>query len=585
MTANMRKITSKVYDDRIVEQGLQFQIDWYYEPKDSSMRRRVKTIMDAISPKPGELILDIGCGVGTFAYRCASAGVLSVGIDYSIESIKAARALCARYDVGKNTRFVVANGKAMPFKDLYFDKIVAADFIEHITDEEKRKMLGEIKRLLKPEGIAVIFTPNGTREKISNIYWKIQHAFFGKRIPVTDLHFGLTAKAVFERLCRKCALAFRLSYEDTTRPYLAKLPFIRRFLALNLLWVLKKGEIRNILVINLGGIGDVLLSIPALRALKAAYPLATITSMVVPRAAEILAKTAYVDEVVLFSASFKDCFSDLRRLLELRSRRFDIAINMRTIVSSFSARKMKVIFDIIHPALSAGRNTDGLGYFFDIKIPETLVGQKSEMEYDLDIARALGAAVFDRHIDFVIDKKSSMVVAGLMEREGKGAGDILIGIHPGGIPSRRWPIESYVRLIEGLSERIQCKFVITGGRQESGLGRRLAKICHRDIKDLSGRISVMELGAVIRMCDLFIVGDTGPMHIAAILKRPLIALCGPGDIARYDPRNIFPDATVFYKKADCAPCEKYRCDNRRCLKAITPREVIDAALHKLGKTG
>ena len=95
----MGKITSKDYDDRIVKQGLQFQIDRYYEPKDSSMRRRIKTLIEVISPKPGERILDIGCGVGTFAYRCASAGALSVGIDYSVESIKAARTLCARWSM------------------------------------------------------------------------------------------------------------------------------------------------------------------------------------------------------------------------------------------------------------------------------------------------------------------------------------------------------------------------------------------------------------------------------------------------------------------------------------------------------
>jgi len=236
----MGKITSKDYDDRIVKQGLQFQIDNYYEPKNASMRRRLRAVIEVISPKPGERTLDIGCGAGTFAYQCAASDALSVGIDYSFESIKTATALCARYGVGDNTMFVVADGTAIPFKSFYFDKVVAADFIEHISDEDKDKMLWEIKRVLKSEGIAVIFTPNKIREKIGGMYWKIRHALFGDKVPTTKLHFGLITKNGFEKLCRKRGLIFRLFYEDITRPYLAKLPFIRRFLALNLLWVVKK---------------------------------------------------------------------------------------------------------------------------------------------------------------------------------------------------------------------------------------------------------------------------------------------------------------------------------------------------------
>ena len=581
----MEKITPRSYDDRIIAQGFQFQIDTYYEPKDPAMIRRVKTVIEAIDPKPGERILDIGCGVGTFAYRCASAGALSIGVDYSRESIKAAKALCERYGVGKNAGFLVADGTALPFKDLYFDKIVAADFIEHTTDEEKFKILGEIKRLLKPEGIAVIFTPNGTREKIGSIYRKFRHALFGEGIPTTELHFGLTTRGYFEKLCKRCGLASKLSYEDTTRPYLAKLPFIRRFLALDLLWALKKNEIRNILVINLGGIGDVLLSVPALRALKAAYPEAVITSMVVPRAAGILAGTAYVDGVIGFSTSFKDSLSDLSILLGLRRRRFDIAVNMRTIVTPSSARKMKFIFDIIHPALSAGRDNGGLGYFFDIKIPETLVGQKFEMEYDLDIVRSLGAETSDRQIDFIIDENSSMRIKGLMDREGIGESDVIIGIHPGGEPARRWPVENFAQTMRKIGGEVKCSFAVTGSAEEASLADRLIGMAGVKAINMAGHLTIRELGALVKRCNIFISNDTGPMHIAAVLKTPLIALFGPGDITRFDPRNIMPDAVVLYKKAECSPCEKYQCTDLRCLKAIMPDEVIKAALSFLNMSG
>lgn len=240
---NMGNITSKDYDDRIVAQGLQFQIDNYYDPKDAVMRRRVEAVAAAVEPKSGERILDVGCGVGTFAYRCARAGASSVGIDYSLESIKAAIALGAKFGVSRNTAYLAANGAMLPFRSECFDKVVAADFIEHITLEDKRSMLREISRALKPGGKAVIFTPNGIREKIGEIYRKARHLFFGEKIPTTDLHFGLTTRREFERLCKETGFTFTTYYTDITRPYLAEIPLMRNLLALDLLWVLRKERI------------------------------------------------------------------------------------------------------------------------------------------------------------------------------------------------------------------------------------------------------------------------------------------------------------------------------------------------------
>jgi ubiquinone/menaquinone biosynthesis C-methylase UbiE len=236
----MGTITSKDYDSRIVAQGLQFQIDNYYIPKDAAMRRRIEVVTTAIEPKAGEKILDIGCGVGTFAYRCAKAGARTIAIDYSLESIKAARTLGEKFGVSQSAAYLVADGANLPFKDGYFDKVVAADFVEHITLEDKRSMLCEIRRVLKRGGRAVIFTPNGIREKIGDVYRKARHVFFGEKIPTTDLHFGLTTRREFERLCKEAGFAFTTYYTDTTRPYLAKIPLVRNILALNLSWVHRK---------------------------------------------------------------------------------------------------------------------------------------------------------------------------------------------------------------------------------------------------------------------------------------------------------------------------------------------------------
>jgi ubiquinone/menaquinone biosynthesis C-methylase UbiE len=233
-------ITAKDYDRHILSKDLQFQIDEYYQPNNVFAKRRNAIVMEALAPKPGEKILDVGCGVGTFAFHCAKAGARSFGIDYSLESIRVANELCAKFAVNDKASFFLGSAMRLPFQNNSFDKIVAADFIEHITAQEKEALLKEAHRVIKPDGFIVIFTPNGIREKIGDFYWRIRNKLFKDKIPTTELHYGLISSSKFKKMCRKSNFILKLSYRDVTRPYLAKLPLLRRILALNLLFILQK---------------------------------------------------------------------------------------------------------------------------------------------------------------------------------------------------------------------------------------------------------------------------------------------------------------------------------------------------------
>lgn len=351
------------------------------------------------------------------------------------------------------------------------------------------------------------------------------------------------------------------------------------------------GNVKSILIINLGGMGDLLLSTPALRALKGLYPDSFISALVTQAGYEIANGLPYLNDVSIFymdsggKAPFAKIRQNIRTLLSLRKRRFDIAVNMRTIVSKKSALKFKVLLDIINPRLKAGRDTDGMGYFFDVRIPETLIGKKYEMEYDIDIVKALGAEVIDRSINYEIKNNTIEKINGILEKNGIHESDLLVGIHPGGAISRRWPIEYFSAAIDGIYEKITCKFVITGAANEAGLSRALRDITKTKITALTGEINIDELFTLIKRCNLFISNDTSVMHIAAALKTNLIALCGPGDITRFDPRNISDKAAVLYKKTDCYPCSLIACDSLKCLKAISPEEVIETAISFLSRHG
>jgi heptosyltransferase II len=343
---------------------------------------------------------------------------------------------------------------------------------------------------------------------------------------------------------------------------------------------IQKEGIRRIAVVNLGGIGDVLISTPALRALKNNFPSSQIYLLVVSRVREAVKDLPYVDNVFVFDAAhpWANGLANLTNLMKLRRLNIDLAINMRTLVSEKSARKIKFLLEVIHPRIKAGRDTSGRGGFLDIAIPEDDIGQKYTMEYDIDLVERLGAKVSERRINFAIDEKSLREVREILQSNGIRETDVVIGIHPGGRPSRCWPWENFAGAIKKIQDNYGAKFVITGDKDDAELGDKIFKEDRANVVNLAGKLTLSQLGALLTRCALYISNDTGPLHIAAILQTPLVAIFGPGQLTRFDPRNISPRSLVLYKKADCSPCNKFTCSSMQCLKAISINEVVEAAM-------
>jgi heptosyltransferase II len=346
---------------------------------------------------------------------------------------------------------------------------------------------------------------------------------------------------------------------------------------------IKKEEIKKIAVVNLGGIGDVLISTPALRALKNSYPLSQIYLLVVGRVKDAVKDLSYVDKVFVFDTAhpWAHGLVNVMNLMKLRMLNIDLAINMRTLVSERSARKIKFLLEVIHPRIKAGRDTSGRGGFLDIAIPEDDIGSQYTMEYDIELVERLGAQCIDRRIDFAIDEKSRRELREILQNYGIREADVVIGIHPGGKLSRRWPVDHFAGVIKKIQESCGAKFVITGDQDEAELGDRINKESGAGVINLAGKLTLSQLGALLARCALYITNDTGTMHVAAVLQTPLIAIFGSSHLKRFDPRNIFSQSVVLYKQTVCAPCNKFRCASMQCLKAVSPEEVAEAAIKLL----
>lgn len=360
----------------------------------------------------------------------------------------------------------------------------------------------------------------------------------------------------------------------------------------------QKYPAKHILVINLGGIGDFLLSTPGLRALRKLYPDARIDFLGVPRTCDFARQflvsglshggtgTHLFGEVVAFGAYdeknrtflVRRFAQVLRLLLILRKKKFDMAINMRTLVSWLGAWKMACLFALVGARYRVGRDTAGRGFFLNIKIEESGAGDKHEMDYDLETVGLLGADVSDDSFDVGIfsDAAVEKTIEARLSGFGIRASDFLVAAYAGGAPSHRWPRENFSRALEAIAEKSGGVGLMLDAAPE---GRSaIAPAGKPKIFFLTESLSIQELAALLKRCRLFLTNDTGPMHIAAVLGVPMVAVFGPGYLTRFDPRRISERAVVVYKQADCAPCNKVECVSLKCLREIAPDEIVTAAL-------
>ncbi|MBN1871178.1 MAG: glycosyltransferase family 9 protein [Candidatus Omnitrophica bacterium] len=335
---------------------------------------------------------------------------------------------------------------------------------------------------------------------------------------------------------------------------------------------------KNILVINLGGIGDILLCTPALRAIYRQYPRSYIALLTVPRSVDMIKNSPYISDIFIFKGSL---IERLITLFRLRFKRFGFAINMRTVGSFSGALKMLLLMRIIRPKMSVGRNTEGRGFFYDIKIPETYKDAKHELEYCLDLVKSLGAAAKDGRLDCPITKRDTTYIDRFLAQHGINEFDTIIGISPGAPwMAKRWGIGRFKDVARILSNSGH-KVVIMGTKEEIYIKNEFTKNCDFQYVDAVGATSLNQLCALIKRCSIHITNDTGSMHIAAAVGTPVIAIFGSSHLEGFDPRKITNDAYVFYNKINCSPCEKRYCPSMRCFDSIEAKDVAEKALEML----
>jgi ADP-heptose:LPS heptosyltransferase len=240
---------------------------------------------------------------------------------------------------------------------------------------------------------------------------------------------------------------------------------------------------------------------------------------------------------------------------------------------------MEILFSLLKSKAKIGHDRYGFGRFLTGAVPASTFEGRHVVDAMQEIALKAGGVPDDRGIEVfwnpeITSKRDTFFV--------KSAAKIFVGINPGGDrANRRWAPERFALVAAQLIERINARILLLGGPAERDIASSIEKVLHSDVLNLSGLIPLDQLPYVISRLDLLVTNDSGPMHIAAATKTPLVALFGPEDPELFGPYTSPELYRVIHKTVPCRPCGDKTCKSLSCLDQITPDEVLVACVDLL----
>jgi heptosyltransferase-3 len=336
------------------------------------------------------------------------------------------------------------------------------------------------------------------------------------------------------------------------------------------------GEPRKILVIKLRNLGGVLMSTPVLPSLRAAFPGAFLSMLVNAGMEAVLAENPHLDEVCVVRRNVSR-LRQLRFALALRRRRFDLVIDLT------DADLAAVLARVTGAAIRVGFKRDarwrGCLFTHAVPVPQQPIPMIRQNLMALD---AVGVPIVESMPLLGVRPDDEEAAEAALAEMGIEAGEPFVAVHPGvRCWFKRWPARRFAGLIESIQGEPGVKAVLLGGNRE----RRIAEVILGQLgngrRSLVGRLSLLELVALLRRATLFVGHDGGPMQMAAAMGTPVVGLFGPSDPRVWGPPG--QGHAVVYKGIDCRPCYSGGCrrGKENCMRQIELDEVIPLVEERL----
>ena len=336
----------------------------------------------------------------------------------------------------------------------------------------------------------------------------------------------------------------------------------------------------KILILKPSSLGDVIQALPVLRLIKCHLPASKIFWWIDSNLAPLIENDPDLAGIVRFErkrwASPRHWPEMLRSIRWMRAQNFDWVIDLQCLARSgafawLANGKFLIGLDEVR---------EGARGFYDLAVRRTSFHTHA-VDWYLAVLPPLGVPVH-KNFQWLPERPE---IAAAVKSKWQTSGARWIAIQPGARwENKRWPVEYFAWLVRLLAKHLpDARFAILGAAEEKPLGEMILRAEPQRSLNLCGRISLPEMVEWLRLSELMITNDTGPMHVAAALGTPLVALFGPTEPRRTGPYGQLEN--VLRINLPCSPCLKSYCAYEKpdeCLKAISPAMVFENARRKLG---
>jgi lipopolysaccharide heptosyltransferase II len=349
-------------------------------------------------------------------------------------------------------------------------------------------------------------------------------------------------------------------------------------------WGAEWRKASNLLCVRLDSMGDVLMTEPALRALRNSHPGRRLTLLTSPAGAEAASLLPEVDEVLTYRAPWMKtdtdgASNDLDFIENLRGRHFDGAVIFTVYSQNPLPAALTLYLAEVPLRLAYCRENPYhlLTHWLREEEPEQL--QRHEVQRQLDLVASIGCLPEDERIRLELNQAHRQEARDAIDSAGIDRRRPWLIVHPGAsAPSRRYRVDGFVEVVRQLAGEQELQVVLTGSDEESSILEQIQRDAGLAPRAIVKNMSLGGLAALIAEAPLLLSNNTGPVHLAAGTGTPVVdlyALTNP----QHTPWQV--PSRVLSEDVECKWCYSSRCPmaHHACLDAIEPKTIVDAVMN------
>jgi len=333
---------------------------------------------------------------------------------------------------------------------------------------------------------------------------------------------------------------------------------------------------KKILVIKLGGLGDLILATPSFKMLRAQFPKSKISLLINKDFNSLVANCPYIDDVILFD---RKKTRPLQLISSIKKMKFDLSVDFKN--NNFT----HLISYLARIPFRYGFSKGLAGCLLNCVEKYDRNQIEMPVRQQFRILKRLGVENIDDMLELWTDKRDDDFIENVLKKSNISKKDKLVGLAIGASPewpTKDWPIGNFSKLSSMLLQK-ELKVILLGAEYSKDKADRFPK--DKGIINFIGQTNLGQLVSLIKRLDILVSPDSAPMHIASAMETDILALFGPTEPERHIPPGGRVSALV--KKIHCQPCYKRKCANRdklECLNKISVDEVYNLIITKINRS-